>query len=66
MKRASYRAGLWFIALNDEPLDMDPASVAGYVSVQLLSELFNVPAEKIGRDVVRYRKQQSKREECQS
>ena len=60
MKRASYRQGIDYIACNDEPEDMDPESVAGYISSSLLAFLFDVECERVGRDVVRLRKQMEK------
>lgn len=59
MKRASYRDGIAWIALNDDPASPDskrPEIVAGYVSSCLLADLFGVPMEKVGRAVVRYRR----------
>lgn len=59
MKRASYREGVEWIALNDEnggPEALDPEMVRSYVSVALLSDLFGVESERIAKDVIRYRK----------
>lgn len=56
MKRASYREGVTWIALNDEPLDMDPDSIAGYISTILLADLFGVEAARVAKDVLRRRK----------
>lgn len=61
MKRASYRDGIDFIALNDEPEELDEEVVGGLATVLLLSELFGVPRERVARDVVRYRKGEAKR-----
>lgn len=58
MKRASYKSAIAFIALNDEPTDMDPESVAGYTTSVLVSEIFDVPTEKVGVDVVKFRLKQ--------
>lgn len=55
MKHASYRAGVAWIALNDEPIDTDPESIAGYISTTLLADLFGVDPAKVGRDIARYR-----------
>jgi len=54
-KRASYRVGVAWIALNDEPEDLDASNVAGYISTTLLADLFDKDPEKVGEDVVRYR-----------
>ena len=59
MKRASYREGIAFIALNDDPGDanaLDEKWVRGYVTVVLMSELFGVETDRVARDVVRYRR----------
>lgn len=55
MKRASYRAGVAWIALNDEPDSLDPDDVAGYISTTLLADLFGKEPIEVGRAVVRYR-----------
>jgi hypothetical protein len=39
--RASYRAGVRWIAENDEPLDMDVESIKGFISTLLLADLFH-------------------------
>lgn len=55
MKRASYREGVKWIAENDEPLDRDPESIAGLISVLLLADLFGVEPERVAKDVLRAR-----------
>lgn len=62
MRSASYRRGLWYIALNDEPTEMDAEQMQGFASVHLLSELFGVSTERVARDVVRYRRKHEKEE----
>lgn len=57
-KRASYKFGVGWIALNDDPgshdaLDVD--SVAGYISTALLADLFGLDPERVARDIVKYR-----------
>ncbi len=61
MKRASYREAVELIALNDEPSEMDAESVAGLASVQIVSGLFDIEAERLARDVVRYRQRTEER-----
>ena len=57
MKRASYRAGIAWIANNDSPGDDSTAEeIAGFISSLLLADLFDVEPEKVGWDVFRYRK----------
>ena len=56
MKRASYRSGIAWIAQNDEPEELDAYLVAHQISVVLLADLFDVDLEKVGRDVIKYRK----------
>ena len=60
MKRASYREGVAWIAFNDEPDNLNPEEVAYYVTSLLLADLFDVEPEKVGKDVVRKRKQLAK------
>lgn len=56
MKRASYREGIQIIAFNDEPLCMDEEEMFGMCTVMMLAALFEVPQERVARDVVRLRK----------
>jgi hypothetical protein len=55
-KRASYRAGVDWIALNDDPTIMDAEVVASLISVCLLADLFEKSQEDVARDVIRQRK----------
>ena len=55
MKRASYRAGIAWVAGNDEPEDLDAASVAGYISTGLLADLFGKDLDEVAEAIVRYR-----------
>lgn len=59
MKRASYRLAVEYIAMNDEPTIRDADAMTAYATVQLISEIFDVPALRVGRDVVRYRETNS-------
>jgi hypothetical protein len=52
VKRASYRAGIEWIALNDNAAEQDTAAqIAGYISSLLLADLFDVESSKVGEDV---------------
>lgn len=62
MKRASYRDGIDFIAMNDEADELDEEVVAGLATVLLVSELFGVERDRVARDVVRYRKKIAQQE----
>jgi len=58
MKRASYRDAIDWIAQNDSAGDDghdDPEIVATLVSSVLVADIFDVPTERVGRDVVRRR-----------
>lgn len=57
VKRASYRHGVSWIALNDDPDDLDVESVAGYISTSLVADLFDKDPLDVARDVVRYREE---------
>lgn len=57
-KRASYREGVEWIALNDDAGSPDAQVrdvVAGYISTCLLADLFGFARERVAKDVVRYR-----------
>lgn len=41
-----------WIAMNDEPGDLDPKSVAGYISTALIADLFGTPADMLARRIV--------------
>jgi hypothetical protein len=59
---ASYRRGIEYIALNDEPREMDESNMSGYASVHVLAEVFQKDEKDVARDVVRYRVKQAKEE----
>lgn len=52
----SYKRGVEFIALNDEPEDEDPESVQYYVSTLTLAATFDKAADVVAKDVVKYRR----------
>lgn len=56
MIKPSYRAGVEFIALNDEPEDLDAGSVEGYVSTIAIATAFRVDPLIVALAVVRYRR----------
>lgn len=56
MKRASYRHAVDFIALNDNPADgADVNEIDGYATTMLVSDIFDVPVERVAKDVARVR-----------
>lgn len=55
MKNPSYRQAIEYIALNDEPDDLNPEFMTGMASVHLVSVIFGTPTEVVAADVVRYR-----------
>jgi hypothetical protein len=58
MKRASYRDAIDWIAQNDSPADdgsFEPATVQCLVSAVLVADIFDVPHERVGRDIVKRR-----------
>lgn len=60
MKRASYRNGIDFIAMNDS-CDLETVEdLVGMPTVFLLAELFGVPQERVAEDVIKYRKKHQK------
>lgn len=65
MKRASYRDGVAWIALNDEGGSDDRLNaevISGYISTLLLADLFSVEPERVAADVVAYRDRSDKAE----
>jgi len=50
-----YRFGVMWIALNDEPLDMDVDSVAGFISTLLLADLHEKDPKVVAQDIIKYR-----------
>lgn len=57
--RASYRKGVEWIAWNDEPEDLDPESIAGFISTTLLADLFGKEADVVAADIVRHRQKRT-------
>lgn len=63
MKRASYRYGIAWVAMNDSAGDdnrLEPDEVGYLVSSLLIADLFDVPPERVGADIVRYRKKEDR------
>lgn len=58
MKRASYRNAVDFIAMNDEVDCLEVEQVQGFISTQLVADLFGVPTERVARDIVRLREKE--------
>jgi hypothetical protein len=55
MKRASYRAAVRWIALNDESIEREHGVVAGLASVVLVADLFDVETDRVAREVLALR-----------
>lgn len=55
MRRASYRFGVQWIALSDNPGSDEPEQMTGYITVALLADLFGVPPERVAKDVLKFR-----------
>jgi len=55
MKRASYRHAVEWIALNDEAAIMDVGDIADGVSTLLIADIFDVPPEKVAKDILKVR-----------
>lgn len=60
MKRASYKEAIAWIALNDSAADgeapLDVSITTYYLTSLLVADIFSVPEEKVGRDIVSFRK----------
>lgn len=63
MKRASYREGVEWIALNDSAGEdaYNEEAIAGFISTCLLADLFGVEREKVATDIVKFRKKNADR-----
>lgn len=55
LKRHGYKYGVEWIALNDEPEQLDSEIVSYQTSVCLLADLFDKCQNDVARDIVRYR-----------
>ena len=62
MRRASYRAGVEFIAMNDDPDNMDLGDIRASLTVGLLAELFGVDTDRAAQDVANLRWKNRQRE----
>lgn len=59
MKRASYRAAVQWVALNDsagEDTALKVSEVSELITVVLVADIFGVEPEKVARAVIRVRK----------
>ena len=59
MKRPSYKEAIAWIALNDAPGDDDALDIEAtkcYVTSVLIADIFGVDDEKVGKDIVLFRK----------
>lgn len=56
MKRASYKTGVLWIAVNDEPWDKNLERISTLISTLLLADLFELEPAKVAADVLKYRK----------
>lgn len=59
MKRASYREAIAWIGYNDsagDPDALDATVASALVSAVLVADIFDVPAKKVGQDIVKYRR----------
>lgn len=57
-ERASYGFAIAWAAENDSAVDgdsLDPVAASELITARLVADLFDVPTEKVGRDIVRYR-----------
>ena len=52
---ASYRKGVRYIALYDEPREMSAENMSGYASVHVLAEVFDKTEMQVAEDVIRQR-----------
>lgn len=55
MNRPSYRVAIEWVALNDEPDELDVDEMSGLISVNLVAYLFGKSHESVAESVVKYR-----------
>jgi hypothetical protein len=55
-RRPTYRFAVAWIAQEDEPGDLDPAVIAGYISTCLVADLWGKDEADVAEDVARYRR----------
>jgi hypothetical protein len=58
-KRASYREAIAWVAKNDSGGSadaLDVKEVSELITAVLVADIFDVPMDRVGRDIVRYRK----------
>jgi hypothetical protein len=60
--RKGYRFGVYWVAMNDEPSDMDVHNISGYISTLLLADLFDKDPDKVAADILKVRKKNSTEE----
>lgn len=53
---SAYRNGVEWIALNDEPRQMDPVKVGQFITSVMLAAICGKEPAQVGQDVVAYRK----------
>lgn len=58
-KRLSYREAVEWIAVNDEPTETNPETLASLISVALIADLSARDPKKVAQDVLRARKQEA-------
>lgn len=62
MTRPTIKAAVAWIALNDEPGDLDVESVASFISTLLVADLFGVAPVVIARKIVKHRRDEAQLE----
>ena len=66
MKRASYREAIAWIAMNDSAGDddaLDPKAAGSLITSCLVADIFGIDQDKVGADVVKYRRKESQASE---
>jgi hypothetical protein len=56
MATKGYKFAVGWIAVEDEPTDLDPESVKYMISVCLVADLFGKNVEAVANDVIKVRK----------
>lgn len=51
----AYREAIEYIAMNDEPTFLDPETLTGFPSVQVVAIIYKKTYERVAQDVVKFR-----------
>lgn len=59
IKAIDYQFGVEWVALNDDPMEMDWKEIKSYISTSLLADLCGMSTARVAKDIVRVRKNEA-------